>query len=156
MIRSATAERLKLSNEPPPDLEAALMATSWLAEEARAILGVPCAVGRGYSSWAVHAAVYKAKGLPVNKSSVHPLGLAVDLHLQGLEIRAALDKLRAHAAFMAKVDQMIEERGCLHLGRPRPGTAARHQVKVEVIKNGIATYPLLEAASAEPSSLERP
>lgn len=148
MIHSDTAERLKISNEPPPEIEAELITTSWLAEDARTILGVPCAVGRGYSSWPVHAAVYEAKGLPVNKASVHPLGLAVDLHPQGMEIRAAIDKLRASADFLVKVDQMIEERGCLHLGRPRPGTAARHQVKIEVITAGVATYPLLEAARA--------
>lgn len=145
MVRSATAARLKLSNEPPPELEPELIATSWLAEDARAILDVPCAVGRAYSSWDVHGAVYKAKGLPVNKASVHPLGLGVDLIPQGMEIRAAIKKLRANADFMTKVDQMIEERGCLHLGRPRPGTAARHQVKVEIIKDGVASYPLLKA-----------
>ena len=57
MVRSSTAERLRMDNTPPGDVLRNLQGTAEMLERIRATLGVPVVVTSGYRSPAVNKAV---------------------------------------------------------------------------------------------------
>lgn len=87
-----------------------------------------------------------------SSTSAHTEALAADLRLLGgVPLDKALRQLTDHATFMEDVDQLIIERGCLHLGLPckASGYQARRQVRTETwtfdqkLNKSIRHYPLL-------------
>ena len=136
---TAAAQRPPLNNACPAELRDTLAATSWKAEDARTILGVPCRVNSGFRSMALNAIVAKGS----NTTGVHPLALAVDILPIGMSVEAAFEALQAATSFMMDVDQLIIENGCLHIGRPRPGQKPRHELRADKWTNGERHYPFL-------------
>lgn len=107
-------------------------------EQARAIWGVPVAISYGYRCEKLNQAVGGSS------SSAHLLGLAADAIPQGLEFRPAWDMLVAHPTFCEDIDQLIIERGCIHIGLalPRYGDVPRHQLRLDATIGGKRIYPL--------------
>ena len=72
LTRSNTAQRLKLDNTPPPDVERRLLYTAEMLERIRSTLGVPIIVTSGYRGPLLNRAVGGVS------SSDHMTGEAVD------------------------------------------------------------------------------
>ena len=127
-----------IDNTPPQALAKNLVAVALKLEAARAIWGVPVSVSYGYRCEALNAAV---GGSP---TSAHEQGLAADAIPQGLELRAAWDALVADPTFMEGIDQLIIERGCVHIGLPveQHQFLPRHELRLDATVNGVRTYPL--------------
>jgi hypothetical protein len=139
MTHSDTAIAHGLENSCPAELRDTLAATSWKAEQARKILGVPCKVNSGFRSLALNNIVAKGS----NTTGVHPLALAVDIMPIGLDLAGAFAALQSDPEFMLDVDQLIIEAGCLHIGRPRSGQQPRHELHTDQWINGVRHYPLV-------------
>jgi len=133
-------------NDPPPAYAGNILATAQKVEEAYAILSA--AVGRvilprlsyGYRS----SALNKACG-SVSKTSAHLVGSAADMLVpEDIGPRRFWDLLRLHATFMAEVDQLIIERGCVHLGMPvvAHDLVPRHELRTETKDPDGVHYPL--------------
>ena len=131
-----TAEELTSSGNHPdipnvlPDgWQDRLQALAEKLEEARAILGVPLRVSYGYRSPALNQACGGSL------TSDHLFARAVDFNPLGLSRKDAFLTLWQHPTFMRGVDQLILERGCIHLGMgPRKRQEGR---------GDLPTYPLL-------------
>lgn len=78
-------------------------------------------------------------------TSAHILGLAADVYFSGVSLKDAFEKLCLHPTFMLNVDQLIIERGCIHIGMPIPrfNYVPRRELRKESIINGALAYPLL-------------
>ena len=140
LIHSDTAEAHGLDNTPPTDLLPALVEVSWKAEEARSIIGCALQVDSGYRSPEVNAIVAKGS----SSTGAHPKGRAVDLFPLGVNVNDAYQMLAEHPTFMKDVDQLIKERGCIHLGLLIPGAhpAPRRELRHDEWINGVRHYPL--------------
>ena len=136
----------EIDNTPPESLAGNILRTAEKVEEAFAILSA--AVGRvilprisyGYRCPALNTAVGS-----VSKTSAHLEGSAADmLAPEGVSPQQFWDTLRIHATFMAEVDQLIIERGCVHLGLPAAahGYQARHELRRETRGLDGLRYPL--------------
>lgn len=138
---SDTAQAHGLDNTCPDELLENLAGTSQLAEQIRTALGCPLVVTSGYRSQALNDLV--AKG--ASSTGVHPLGLAVDLVpcSKDLDVPGAFAALQAQPEIMRQIDQLIIERGCLHVGRPRPGQAPRHELRADKTIDGVRHYPMV-------------
>jgi hypothetical protein len=125
-------------NDPPQDLAGNLIKVAEKLEQARAIWNVPVRISYGYRSEALNEA---AGG---STTSAHVDGLAADVIPQGLDLRAAWDALVADPAFMQDVDQLIIERGCIHIGLPvfQHHFIPRHELRLDEDINGRRAYPL--------------
>jgi hypothetical protein len=77
-------------------------------------------------------------------TSAHRLFLAADAIPEGMELRAAWDALVADPDFMVDVDQLIIERGCIHMGLavPAHGNVPRHELRLDAGPVDHRTYPL--------------
>lgn len=142
----------EIDNTPPESLAGNILRTAEKVEEAFAILSA--ATGRvilprisyGYRCPALNKAVRS-----VSKTSAHLEGSAADmLAPDGVSPRQFWDTLRYHATFMAEVDQLIIERGCVHLGLPVAAHAyvARHELRTETRGLDGLHYPLFGIWSA--------
>lgn len=127
-----------IDNTMPLAYAGNLMRVAEKLEQARAIWGVPVDVSYGFRCKALNDA------LPGAATSAHLLGLAADAIPQGLDLRKAWDMLVAAPGFMVDVDQLIIERGCVHLGLAVPlhGNVPRHELRLDADANGVRTYPL--------------
>lgn len=80
-------------------------------------------------------------------TSAHRFGLAADCAFKGLTIEDVFHVLVRDPHFMEDVDQMILERGCLHVGLLVPGThpEPRRELRGDAYDpdTGRRTYPLL-------------
>ncbi len=125
----------EIDNTPPPALAGNILRTAEKVEEAFAILSA--AVGRpvlprlsyGYRCPALNKAVGS-----VSTTSAHLEGSAADtLVPEDIGPHRFWDILRQHPTFMAEVDQLIIERGCVHLGLPvsAHGYLPRHELRTE-------------------------
>ena len=125
-------------NDPPHELAANLIKVAEKLEQARAIWNVPIRISYGYRSEALNGAVGGSS------TSAHVDGLAADAIPQGLDLRAAWDALVADPAFMQDVDQLIIERGCVHIGLPvfQHHFIPRHELRLDEDLNGRRAYPL--------------
>lgn len=136
----------EVKNDPPQELAGNILRTAEKVEEAFAILST--AVGYqvlprlsyGYRGPALNKAVGS-----VSKTSAHLEGSAGDMLVpEAIGTRRFWDILRQHPTFMADVDQLIIERGCVHLGMPVAAHdhVARRELRTE--DNGLQGlhYPL--------------
>lgn len=135
-----------IDNAPPLAYAKNLVLTAEKVEQAFAILSrvlgktVTPSISYGYRGPALNAAV---GGEP---TSAHALGLAADLIIPAeLGIKRAFEALRDDPVYMVDVDQLINERGCVHVGLPIPrhDYVPRHELRGDATVNGRRTYPLL-------------
>jgi hypothetical protein len=121
LIRSETAERLAIDNNPGPDHVANLTRLAAAMELVLPLLGHPVAINSGYRSAALNAAV---GGAPQSR---HALGLAIDFTCAGFG--APLQVARAIAASSLAFDQLIHEYGrWVHLGLAPDTSTPRRQL----------------------------
>ena len=134
-----------IDNTPDMSMAASLLKVAEKLEEARDIwtakLGRDCTVriSYGYRCKALNDAVGS------QDTSAHLLGLAADAIPLELTLREAFDALVEHSDFCADVDQLIIERGCVHIGLPIPAhnNVARHELRLDVTAaDGTRHYPL--------------
>lgn len=123
MVRSETALRKGIPNEPPPAAMRRLEV--WAAtifEPVRALLGVPLHINSGYRSPKLNKAVGGAA------NSAHLTGDAGDIVPVGMSLREAFTKIRrSNIPF----DQLIEECDAwLHIAGPRAGAMPRREALV--------------------------
>lgn len=107
-IKSDTANRLGISNDPSADDLATIHRTAIKMEEVRRILGKPINVSSWYRNEAVNKAV---GGVP---SSQHRKGEAVDFKASGLTIAEAIQILLDNANEL-NYDQLIKEPSWVHI-----------------------------------------
>lgn len=103
-IRSDTAERYKLDNTPPPEVQAQLQRTAELLEQVRDLLGGKAIrINSGYRGPAVNKAVGGVD------SSAHTQGWAVDFVCPdfGTPLKVCVEILNSQLLF----DQLIHEYG---------------------------------------------
>lgn len=121
-LKSATAERLGLSNYPLPEHEENLRnVTIPLFQRIRDKLNAPIIITSGYRSPVVN----KTVGGVAN--SAHALGLAGDASTPAMTAEAFAQFIAADTDLMADIDQVILEssRAVVHIGA---GPEKRHQV----------------------------
>lgn len=128
----------EVDNALPTGWESRLLALAKKLEEARAILGVPLRVSYGYRSEVLNTACGGSK------TSDHMQAAAVDINAVGVDREQVFRTLWAHESFMSGVDQMILERGCVHIGI---GSRLRHQ--------GRGDMPLYRLLAVWPEPLPR-
>lgn len=125
----------EIDNDPPQALAANILRTAEKVEEAFAILSsalgrtILPAISYGFRCPALNAAVGS-----VSKTSAHLEGSAADMVAPNdIGPLRFWDILRFHKTFMQGVDQLIVERGCVHLGLPvsAHGMIARHELRTE-------------------------
>ncbi|MBL8382068.1 MAG: peptidase M15 [Burkholderiales bacterium] len=121
LVRSDTARRLGIDNQPSrPDL-ANLRRLAACLEEVRALLDAPLVISSAYRSPALNEAVGGAPG------SRHRLGLAADFTCPGFGPPLAV--ARAIAASPIAFDQLIHEFGrWVHLGLAPAHAQTRRQL----------------------------
>lgn len=133
-----------IDNTPPDSLLPNGRRVAQKLEQARAIwsakLGKDCKVLISYGYRC--AALNKAVG--GSQTSAHALFLAADAIPADLTLREAFDALVADPEFMADVDQLIIERGCIHCGLaiPAHNNIPRHELRLDKDVDGVRTYPL--------------
>ncbi len=124
----------EIDNTPPDALLSNGEKISAKLEQARAIwsakLGHECnvRVSYGYRCPALNAACGS-----ISTTSAHLEFLAADAVPKGNTLREAWNALRLDPTFMEDVDQLIIERGCIHIGLAtavRPD-APRHELRTE-------------------------
>lgn len=117
LCRSSTASEKGIENTPAlEDVDRLRSLCRLLLEPARSLLGVPLDISSGFRCPELNRAV---GGSP---SSVHPLGLAADFRPRGLDLADAFRRL---AGSDLPFDQLLYERGCIHVGLPRSGAPRR-------------------------------
>lgn len=137
-LQSNKAKELGIDLSNPPQLirdniEKIMMPK---CNEAHEILNTPIVINSGWRPLALNTAI---KG---SKTSAHIYALGADMAPRGMSIEEAFKKLSEHPSFMRNVDQLIIERGCIHLGM-RSGSVPRRELRREVIANGKFSYPLI-------------
>lgn len=139
-LQSDTADRLGIDLlHPPQEILNNIKKSAIKAQEARTILGVPITISNCWRPLELNRAIGS------KDSSAHVQGLGVDMIPHGMTIADAFDKLRKHHTFMVDIDQMIIERGCIHIGLLVPGRhpEPRRELRTEVLTYGERHYPLL-------------
>jgi len=134
-----------LSNIVPEEFKKNFQIVGEKLEEARKILSdyfghdTPIIVAYWYRGPALNAAV----GGSI--TSAHMEGLAVDTHYIGHDVDEIASILMQHSTFMAGIDQLIIEHGCLHYGLPCKASdyLPRHQLRHDHLDHGVRTYPLV-------------
>lgn len=140
-LHSDTAAKLgvDLSN-PPDEIIANIQKVNAKEEEARSILDAPISNSCCWRPLQVNQA------LGSSDTSAHVLALAVDMLPHDMKVEDAFAKLAAHPTFMATVDQLIIERGCVHMGLavPSHGNIPRRELRGEQYDpDGSRHYPLI-------------
>ena len=146
-LEELTQSHHGIANDCPPDLAANLVRTAQKGEEARAILSEharrEC---RLRATYGFRCQAENAACGSTSTTSAHLLALAMDCVPDPaiFTLRAAWDVLRQHPTFMAEVDQLIIERGCIHIGLavPAHGNIPRHELRLDQDVDGVRTYPL--------------
>ena len=128
-----------IDNTPAPELAGSLLRVAQKLEQARAIWACPVLISYGYRCKALNDAVGS------HDTSAHLLALAADAVPTNLTLREAFDALVADPSFCEDVDQLIIERGCVHIGLaiPAHGNVPRHELRLDQDVNGVRTYPLM-------------
>ena len=128
-----------IPNNPPMAVAGNLAKLAQKLEEARAILGdLPLRVTYAYRGKELNDAVGS------QDTSAHLLGLAADVVPSTIGLRAAWDTLADHPNFCSDVDQLIIERGCIHIGLAVPAhyNVPRHELRLDQDIDGVRRYPL--------------
>jgi zinc D-Ala-D-Ala carboxypeptidase len=128
-----------IENLPPESLAGNGIKIAEKLEQARSIWGVPVLVTYAYRGDALNNACGGSS------TSVHREFLAADTVPLGLDLDHAFDQLVADRAFMSDVDQLIIERGCIHIGLPgeRQNYHPRHELRKDAMVDGVRRYPLI-------------
>lgn len=135
-----------VENDLPVDLAGNLLKTAEKVEQAFAVFSrvlgktVLPRISYGYRGKALNDAVGS------KDTSAHCLGLAADLIIPAeLGIKRAFEALRDDPVYMVDVDQLIDERGCVHVGLAIPAHdfVPRHELRGDATVNGRRTYPLI-------------
>lgn len=103
MIRSGTADRLRLDNTPPADVLRSLQHTAEMLERIRSTLGKPIVVTSGYRSPEVNRAVGGVS------SSDHTLGQAADFVSPAYGTPYLIASLLAPLVSTLGIEQLILE-----------------------------------------------
>lgn len=127
-----------IPNDLPAGWESRLLAVAQKLEEARAILGVPLRVSYGYRSEELNRACGGSR------TSDHMNAAAADVNPVGMSRESAFRKLWADPSFMEGVDQMILERGCVHIG-----------IGARLRKQGRGDMPLYRLLAVWPAPLPK-
>ena len=127
-----------IDNTPPAMYAGNAVKVAAKLEQARAIWGVAVNISYGYRCPALNNAVGS------QPTSAHCLFLAADAIPVGLDLHAAWEMLIEDPTFMEDVDQLIIERGCVHIGLaiPAHNNVPRHELRLDVDVDGVRTYPL--------------
>lgn len=134
-------------NDPPNELLGNAQKLASKLEEARAVLtaklGREChlRVTYGYRSPGPNGLNHAVGG---SDTSAHMLFLGADTIAEGFTLREEFDTLVADPNFMKTCDQLVIERGCVHIGLPIPlhNNVPRHELRLDKDVNGVRTYPL--------------
>lgn len=103
LTASATAQRLRLDNTPPPELLPRLVLTAEMLERIRTELGAPVTVTSGYRSQPVNRAVGGVT------SSDHAQGHAADIVAPGFGSPYCIAKLLSQSLGPLGIGQLILE-----------------------------------------------
>lgn len=103
LTRSATGDRLRIDNTPPPEHEEKLLLTAELLERVREVLGCPVIVTSGYRSMRLNLAVGGVT------SSDHARGQAADIIAPGYGTPYEVAKKLAPLVSTLGVGQLILE-----------------------------------------------
>lgn len=140
-LHSDTAAKLGVDLANPPDeIIENIRKVNAKEEEARAILNVPISNSCCWRPLEVN------RQLKSSDTSAHVLALGVDMLPHGMKVEDAFNTLAGHPTFMATVDQLIIERGCVHMGLavPSHGNIPRMELRGESYDpDGTRHYPLL-------------
>lgn len=71
-----------------------------------------------------------------SKTSAHLKALGADIYSKTMSEEELFDRLVAHPTFMLSVDQLIIERGCVHIGMVAKKHSIPRRELRELIKNG--------------------
>lgn len=145
--KSAMANSLGIDlTKPPANVVNNLKRVALKCEEARNILQCRININSGWRPKELNEAVGGSK------TSAHIDGLAVDLFpkkvMDSDGLHNAFYELANDPTFMIGVDQLIMERGCIHLGMPIEGKRPRQELRGEVYQLGERHYPLIKVWSA--------
>lgn len=139
-LKSETAKANNIDISNPPELIVRnLGMVAAKCEHARSVLNCGIRINSGWRP------VELNRLLGSKDTSAHVEGLAADLVPLKVSIDVAFDLLLDDPYFMANVDQIIIERGCIHIGLPckASGYSARREVRKETNINGERKYPLI-------------
>lgn len=143
-VEELTRSKDGIPNDLPIGLSGNLLRVALKLEQARAIwaarLGHECFVRVSYA----YRGPELNPAVGSKSTSAHLLALAADAIPGGLTLREAFDALMADSHFMEDVDQLIIERGCIHIGLPVPAhdNVARRELRLDKDVDGVRTYPL--------------
>jgi hypothetical protein len=129
----------EIKNELPLCYHDAILKLAKKLEEARAILdGAQIRVTYGYRGHELN------KACGGSSTSAHCEAAAADIAPAGWQFRAAWEALIADKYFMVGIDQLILERGCIHVGLPlaRRQYMPRHEIRTDANHDGVRVYPL--------------
>ena len=145
--KSAMANSLGIDlTKPPSAITDNLKRVAVKCEQARAILNCKININSGWRPKELNEAIGGSK------TSAHIDGLAVDMFpkkaMDSDGLHNAFFELANDLEFMKDVDQLIMERGCIHLGLPAHNKQARRELRGEVYQLGERHYPLIKVWGA--------
>ena len=111
-------------------------------EDLRTILGCPIRINSGYRPASLNEAIGGSK------TSAHIYGLAADVFpakVKGQhDLQNAFFEIANHPTFMANIDQLIIERGCIHVGLTGLEKTPRRELRGESYEGNKRHYPLIK------------
>lgn len=129
---------IDMTNPPQEIIENIRNHAAPTAERVRGMVNVKVRVVNCWRPLALNRAIGS------RDTSAHVEALALDLQAEGMTPEELFDVLRKDPDFMEGVDQLIIERGCVHVGLPCHATAyqPRHELRTEKFVDGKPTYPI--------------
>jgi len=140
--KSSTALSLNIDlSDPPNEVIENIKRVAIKVEEASKILECKININSGWRPERLNTAIGGSK------TSAHIMGLAVDMFPARVknadDLHNCFYLLANHPSWMADIDQLIQERGCVHLGLAS-GKLPRRELRGEVYTaEGKRTYPLV-------------
>jgi hypothetical protein len=128
-VRSDTAERLNIKNDPPASVVATMKDTAQEMELLRSMLGVPININSWYRSLELNRA------LGSKDTSQHLTGEAVDFVAPTFGVPRAICKFILEHSGAIPFDQLILEHSWIHISFPILSGKPRKQV-LSLLKNG--------------------
>lgn len=133
LVRSDTAVRMGLDNQPPPDVLENLSILAQGLERVRKVLGgVPMHINSGYRGPEVNVAIGGSK------NSAHMFGLAADITVHDKDPRSVcqmLEMFRDEVGF----EKLIYEGTWTHIAFPKSGEEPKGEVLTAVFTPGYTT-----------------
>ena len=141
--KSAMADELQLNLYKllTPEHHFNLQRVADKLEELRNILGCSIRINSGYRPASLNEAIGGSK------TSAHIYGLAADTFPSKVkgqhDLQNTFFEIANHPTFMANIDQLIIERGCIHLGLCGLDKTPRRELRGESYVGNKRTYPLI-------------